>query len=738
MDSIGAKTYAVRPSVAGQAGPPARRSTRRGLHQSLGNQGLQRLLHAGLVQAKLTVSPPDDAYEQEADLVADEVMRMPQPAAARGPPPRIQRLCAECEEKMQRKAPVEDEEPLVQAKREGAELEDGAAAIAPYVDNLSGRGEPLSPASRAFFEPRFGVDFSAVRVHTDAAADRSAAHINALAYTTGPHVVFRAGRYDPASEQGRGLLAHELTHVVQQNRLASTAVLQRQTGAAKKAFSKGDLVIATQAFDLMDKLGGEKGRKAVKRVDKGDLLRVEADISAGQGIAYSLTVMKNREEAELDDNGVPKVGVAPRTWIAPAPDKGEPKEEEPKHEGAQQTTPAAGAMPYATILPGYAQAGDTCGAASLVSALIIWDREHWNPAEPNSRVVTACNLILVEFVRRGDVAVQEWAKHPSPAARDIAASVPDATVADVYEVQRVKLTGDLKTIRDRGRQAGAKISESDYQTIGLALYFLWSLGGPNGLSSAAIDSIQNALGLAQQGSGASTSIQSMDDIFSNSIVIGLQPDQIAQVGWFVKTGQQHAFLIGRLQSGEWFLSDQGPQPAAEFKAASLAVLQASVSAAARSGSYWLYPGTVTDYLKAGGPIPGWLGVKLLAPQTGVASKAQSLIGPGEFLGEVDAGAFTTGDRITRDGFIATAYTLADAQARFPASGPNGGVIVEAPEGVFNLFNTSAVSEANLSQTSLDADDSKDSVLLRRRQTYVHAWLIPGTSGGKKGKWFVVY
>src|SRR5215813_14017218 len=190
--------------------------------QRFGNRALQHLQRARLLQAKLTVSRPDDVYEQKADRAADEVMRIPEPTHDRAPldgsgaPPRIQRLCAECEEEMQRKAAVEDEEPRVQAKREGAGLEDGAAAISRYVDSLSGRGEPLAPSTRAFMEPRFGVDFSAVRIHADAAADRSAAHINSLAYTTGPHVIFRAGRYDPASQAGRRLLAHELTHVVQQ------------------------------------------------------------------------------------------------------------------------------------------------------------------------------------------------------------------------------------------------------------------------------------------------------------------------------------------------------------------------------------------------------------------------------------------------------------------------------------------------------------------------------------------
>src|SRR5262245_29314037 len=190
--------------------------------QRFGNRALQRLQRARLLQAKLTVSRPDDVYEQEADRAADEVMRIPEPTHDRAPldgsgaPPRIQRLCAECEEEMQRKAAVEDEEPRVQAKREGAGLEDGAAAISRYVDSLSGRGEPLAPSTRAFMEPRFGVDFSAVRIHADAQAGAAARSINARAFTVGPNVAFATGEYDPRSERGRNLIAHELVHVLQQ------------------------------------------------------------------------------------------------------------------------------------------------------------------------------------------------------------------------------------------------------------------------------------------------------------------------------------------------------------------------------------------------------------------------------------------------------------------------------------------------------------------------------------------
>jgi hypothetical protein len=81
---------------------------------------------------------------------------------------------------------------------------------------LRSSGQPLDTATRAFMEPRFGHDFSRVRVHTDSRAAESARAVNALAYTVGRDVVFRTGQYAPGTSKGQSLLAHELTHVVQQ------------------------------------------------------------------------------------------------------------------------------------------------------------------------------------------------------------------------------------------------------------------------------------------------------------------------------------------------------------------------------------------------------------------------------------------------------------------------------------------------------------------------------------------
>src|SRR5690606_4653178 len=150
-------------------------------------------------------------YEQEADRMADQVMRMTQPDDA------IQRKCAHCEEeeKQIHRKPANPSAPHVDEPFES------------YVSSLHGRGAVLSQAERNVFEPRFGRDFSGVRIHTGTEAAQSAEHINASAYTTGNNIVFNTGQYQPGAEIGQRLLAHELTHVVQQQSAIPTNKVQR-------------------------------------------------------------------------------------------------------------------------------------------------------------------------------------------------------------------------------------------------------------------------------------------------------------------------------------------------------------------------------------------------------------------------------------------------------------------------------------------------------------------------------
>lgn len=147
------------------------------------------------VQAKIKVGAADGRFEREADSVADRVMRMPGPAA---------------------------ESPAVSPLSGGEAGGDFGAAL-----GRGGDGAPLAPEARGFLEPRFGRDLGHVRIHADAEAGALAESINALAFTHGSDIYFRSGRYEPASGEGRRLLAHEIAHTFQQGSGGETPEVQR-------------------------------------------------------------------------------------------------------------------------------------------------------------------------------------------------------------------------------------------------------------------------------------------------------------------------------------------------------------------------------------------------------------------------------------------------------------------------------------------------------------------------------
>ena len=173
---------------------------------------------AGAMQTNLEINMPRDESEQEADHVAERVMRMPDV--------RTQRLRAEEEDRITaetvQRAHAATPSPI-SIRRRGSGV--SAASEAPQIvsDVVSEPGRPLDPPVRSFMERRFGCDFSHVQIHTGSRAAESAQAINALAYTVGRDVVFQKGAYRPESDAGRRLIAHELTHVIQQG-AADTSV----------------------------------------------------------------------------------------------------------------------------------------------------------------------------------------------------------------------------------------------------------------------------------------------------------------------------------------------------------------------------------------------------------------------------------------------------------------------------------------------------------------------------------
>ncbi|HEV8430459.1 MAG TPA: DUF4157 domain-containing protein [Pyrinomonadaceae bacterium] len=260
------------------------------LQRSGGNQIAQRLIRSTLIQAKLQVSTPEDPSEREADRVADTVMRMAQPTVsrqqvqqatdqvekddhivARKSKPHIpvavreddeeeettvHRVCDECEEEM------------VQPKSFGGQLQlsrkttdatgpTTTPSVSANIHAMKGRGSPLPAATRAFFEPRFGTDFSDIRLHTDKRAADTAKSIKAKAFTVGRDIVFAAGQYAPESGETNRLLAHELTHTIQQ-RPGSTSgapinlrVSHHSDSAEQEASAAARAVLAGGNFSVL-------------------------------------------------------------------------------------------------------------------------------------------------------------------------------------------------------------------------------------------------------------------------------------------------------------------------------------------------------------------------------------------------------------------------------------------------------------------------------------------------------
>lgn len=192
------------------------------------------------LQRKLAIGETHDPLESEADRMADRVLRMTDPAApaaTSSAPPTLQRKCA-CQGTGSHCKECEEAERGKKLHRKTTSAPTAASPhIAPPIvhEVLHSPGRPLDSATRAFFEPRFGYDFSNVRVHTDRRASESADSVGALAYTVNHSVAFNAGSYAPHTAEGKRLLAHELAHVVQQG---NDSIARREPVLRRAAWGK--------------------------------------------------------------------------------------------------------------------------------------------------------------------------------------------------------------------------------------------------------------------------------------------------------------------------------------------------------------------------------------------------------------------------------------------------------------------------------------------------------------------
>jgi len=172
------------------------------------------------IQTKLTIGQPGDKYEQEADQIAESVMRMPDPNVQRQPENEEEELPVKSHAQKQE---MEDNKAL-QAKSMDGNRPIASLDIESRINAMKGSGRPLPDNVRAFMEPLFGADFSHVRIHTGNGSEQANASLNAQAFTHDKNIYFSSGRYNPHSTAGKLLLAHELTHVVQQQQLHSSPI----------------------------------------------------------------------------------------------------------------------------------------------------------------------------------------------------------------------------------------------------------------------------------------------------------------------------------------------------------------------------------------------------------------------------------------------------------------------------------------------------------------------------------
>jgi hypothetical protein len=301
--SAGIDRRPLPPSMIARKASGAEASGARALGKRLGNQGVQRLIsdissnppratpaRTPPIQAKLTVSQPGDAHEQEADRVANAVLRTCPSGLADTPAispatsiSKVQRLCADCEEELGRKPRAQ-----VQRKEHAGETPAITPSVAANIQSLRGGGSALPAATRAFFEPRFGADFSNVRVHTGTPAQEIAESISAKAFTVGRNIAFNAGQYAPHSQEGQRLLAHELTHVIQQQgHRADSGVLQRAVCPGGHWRRADDDPTALAAYDKI-----ERAHKALEAAMNDPAVSDQSKAEMAEAIRRSIASLK--------------------------------------------------------------------------------------------------------------------------------------------------------------------------------------------------------------------------------------------------------------------------------------------------------------------------------------------------------------------------------------------------------------------------------------------------------------
>jgi Domain of unknown function (DUF4157) len=242
------------------------------------------------IQPKLIIGATGDAYEREADRIAEQVLENPADTAVTKTPLVIQRFSKEANGPMN-VAPTDVERVLAES------------------------GDPLETSLRRDMEGRFGHDFSHVRIHTNSRAAESARAVDSLAYTVGSDVVFGAGQFSPHSAEGKPLLAHELTHVVQQTTANSPrSLLQRAPDEKKKEKQekRRDVVIVGEGWAGASNLARvvSPGALIIKAASVDKVATRLGKINFLVGTVFFVTHSTNQGELQFGDaEGFVKPGV---------------------------------------------------------------------------------------------------------------------------------------------------------------------------------------------------------------------------------------------------------------------------------------------------------------------------------------------------------------------------------------------------------------------------------------------
>jgi len=386
--SAGAGTAPARAVAPDAARPPAAAS-----------------LGARQVKAKMVTGPASDPAEREADRAAGQVLRMAAPEQNR--PPAVDPTVADASSRGPGRAtsnPPEPQHPAAGTVSGPAGTAPGpAAATAPgpvrrqavadhdplggkevpeetqrYLDRSQGTGSPLPDGTRRYFEDRFSADFGGVRVHDDDEADRAARSIGALAFTRGSDIWFSAGTYDPVTDDGRRLLAHELAHIAQQHpgigRQADERAGAAAAPAADQAQAASGPVIRRAPASSKDKKDASKDKPVPKGTIDTTKLTLEIDelpVPAWKAVPpYSTPPLQWRKPAE----GRP--GDQRSIWLSDPGLRGQATEGVKEH----ITELKLGSPPY--FLQGHATKGKSgfvfVGSAADIGAAIVippWDKD---------------------------------------------------------------------------------------------------------------------------------------------------------------------------------------------------------------------------------------------------------------------------------------------------------------------------------------------------------------------------